>query len=785
MDALSTRTNISKLKRALENLSSNLDDLYGDALVRIESQNQDHRELAEKALRWVAYTHERLEERALQEALAIEPDETDFDEEAITPIGLILDVCAGLLILDKENGTVRLVHYTAQDYFDKVQSTRFNNVHATIACDCITYLSYDCFQHPKDPSDHGTEGTAKVWSDSEESSDSEGSIRDTLSFPIKFSFLRYASEFWAQHAKMANRDAHLSTKIHEFLAGNPRVIFKELWQLYSYKFPSILTKSLPPRHSLQMAAFFGLCDELKEFCKDSREVDALIDDLNVLHLAACNNQSSAIQVLLDLGADIERRDPHGLTPLLCAIHDGALEPAIALVERGADVMAEATQSGHDMYLDYLTPISCVWGDSLFQFVELLLGAGAKVQTQDIFDDTVLMRELISMNDVHTAEKLFEQHSVEQPTEKKINSKALVYASRTGSTKMVDMLLRYGADVNSDNGSGQTALHFALERGKIDQMNQLLGCGAEFIPDPMTDSAPLQTAAKGGNKDCLLAVLRSGTDVNRQNERKETALNIASKDGNLAGIKLLLAHGANMEVPDYRGRTALIFAVERGHEDCVLTLLRNGANANAQDNVGVTALHRASFAGSLNIAQELCKHHATGDTRSAALMTFKYNRYSVISQDLQYTSRICLKFSPDDGEVQYRAIDYHSANKPWYLRRLLSIRKNFLHIRVWKEGVTALDFAVFGQHDEIVRLLESSAQSATGFDSVAFEEYLFDLLGVSSAKEAKQELKWRIQEEKQELRRKLKEEREWEFRVAEVIDTFEEEEEREEDDRPEE
>ncbi|KAL8977809.1 MAG: hypothetical protein Q9205_006464 [Flavoplaca limonia] len=99
MDALSTKTNISKLKRALENLSSNLDDLYGDALERIESQNQDHRELAEKALRWVAYTHERLEERALQEALAIEPDETDFDEEAITPIGLILDVCAGLLIL--------------------------------------------------------------------------------------------------------------------------------------------------------------------------------------------------------------------------------------------------------------------------------------------------------------------------------------------------------------------------------------------------------------------------------------------------------------------------------------------------------------------------------------------------------------------------------------------------------------------------------------------------------------------------------------------------------------
>ncbi len=67
------------------------------------------------------------------------------------------------------------------------------------------------------------------------------------------------------------------------------------------------------------------------------------------------------------------------------------------------------------------------------------------------------------------------------------------------------------------------------------------------------------------------------------------------------------------------------------------------------------------------------------------------------------------------------------------------------VRLWKEGVTALDLAVLGQHDEIVRLLESLIQSETEFESVPFEEYLFDLLGVSSAKEAEEELKRRIEE----------------------------------------
>ncbi|KAI4277771.1 MAG: hypothetical protein LQ337_001529 [Flavoplaca oasis] len=769
MDALSTKTNTKMLKRALENLSSDLHVLYDHALLRIESQNQGHRELAEKALRWVAYTYWRLTVRALQEALAIDPDETDFDEEAMTPIGLILDVCAGLLIVDKEYGTVRLVHYTAQDYFNTVQSTRFNNVHATIACDCVTYLSYDCFQHPKDPSGHGTEDSAKESNDFEESSDSEDSSDSQessdsevssdfkkssggiLTSFTKFSFLWYASKYWAKHAKVANPDAHLSTKIHQFLAGNPRVILEESRYLYSSDPRN--TKLFKPRHSLEIAVFFGLCDELKGFYKDVGQVHALTDDLNPLHLAACNDQSSAIQVLLDHGADIERRDRHGLTPLLDAIRSEALEAATALVDRGADVMAEATKSGNFMYLDYSTPISSVTGDLLPQFLKLLLGAGAKIQTRDIFDKTPLMMGLTWMNDVQTAEQLFKQHSVEQSREKKINSKILIFASENNCTKMVELLLRYGADINSDNGHDQTALHSALEKGNIAQVNHLLAFGAEFTPQHLSCDAPLLTAAKGFNEDCLLAVLRSGVDIDQQDlHSEETALHTASRKGNHAGMKILLAHGANMEVPNYCGRTALILAVEKGNEDCVLILLRNGANANAQDNNGMTALLLASLAGSLNITHELCKHQATIGTRSKTLITLKYPRSS---QHL-LKNHIALLYTSDNREVQHTAFRAYSLHDLWQLRYLLSIRKKLLDIKVWKEGVMALDFAVFGQHDEIVHLLESSAQSATKSGSVAFEEYLFDLLGVYSAKEARAELKRRTKSGEKSEPEKIKE-----------------------------
>ncbi|KAL8854084.1 MAG: hypothetical protein Q9221_001207, partial [Calogaya cf. arnoldii] len=102
VDALSTKTNIKELKEALENLSTNINDIYDDAIARIESQNQDYRTLAEKALRWVAYAFRPLPVRALQEAVAIKLVELrqhksddegiqDFDDEALPSIGSILD----------------------------------------------------------------------------------------------------------------------------------------------------------------------------------------------------------------------------------------------------------------------------------------------------------------------------------------------------------------------------------------------------------------------------------------------------------------------------------------------------------------------------------------------------------------------------------------------------------------------------------------------------------------------------------------------------------------------
>ena len=146
MDSLATKLSVKALKKAIENLPRELRELYDDALRRIDAQNEDDREIAISLVRWVTYAYRPLTIRELEEALAIVPGEEDFDPEGLPFIQDALNACAGLLVVDDETSQVRMVHYTAQDYFDQLLDYRFQGAHAVIAEHCITYLSYKVFQ---------------------------------------------------------------------------------------------------------------------------------------------------------------------------------------------------------------------------------------------------------------------------------------------------------------------------------------------------------------------------------------------------------------------------------------------------------------------------------------------------------------------------------------------------------------------------------------------------------------------------------------------------------------
>src|SRR5207253_6790967 len=107
---------------------------------RIRSQDGEKAKLAIATLTWICHAERPLLVDELCHALAVEIEETDFDPDNAPSIGALLGCCQGLITVDKEASTVRLIHITVREYLC-AHPDLFNKPHSTIAEACLTYLN--------------------------------------------------------------------------------------------------------------------------------------------------------------------------------------------------------------------------------------------------------------------------------------------------------------------------------------------------------------------------------------------------------------------------------------------------------------------------------------------------------------------------------------------------------------------------------------------------------------------------------------------------------------------
>lgn len=146
IDSIRGKRSAKKIRESLKNLPSGLDAAYDDAWIRSESQLPDEVQTAKEVLSWISCATRPLSTRELQHALAIEDDLNFLDEDNIPDIGDVLAVCAGLVTVDEQEHVVRLVHYTAQEYFERHPAHIFPNAQRYIGSKCTHYLCFDAFQ---------------------------------------------------------------------------------------------------------------------------------------------------------------------------------------------------------------------------------------------------------------------------------------------------------------------------------------------------------------------------------------------------------------------------------------------------------------------------------------------------------------------------------------------------------------------------------------------------------------------------------------------------------------
>ncbi len=333
------------------------------------------------------------------------------------------------------------------------------------------------------------------------------------------------------------------------------------------------------------------------------EVNLIDSSLNeeLLETAGKGNMQ-AVQSLVSKGADVNARDERGETALLRATVMKNTEIVRLLLEN----------ENLDSKQKYA---AIIWAERCrhTEAARLLTEAGVKMTDASLTDR--LFYAAIK-GDVPQVRHLLDK-GVNVDVKVSIdNSTASIMAAEKGHNEVVTLLLEKGADINTINVFGGTALHGALS-GRDPVLAQLLiERGADVTTKHRgTNCTVLMAAAGGGYADVVSSMLEKGVDVNVEDRQGYTALTYAAGEGHTEIVKLLVRAGSRSNVNKSFGR-ALAVAVGRGHTEIAGLLIEEGASLNEKTkSYGLTTLMVAANKGYTEIVRALIDKGAEVNARA--------------------------------------------------------------------------------------------------------------------------------------------------------------------------
>jgi ankyrin repeat protein len=157
--------------------------------------------------------------------------------------------------------------------------------------------------------------------------------------------------------------------------------------------------------------------------------------------------------------------------------------------------------------------------------------------------------------------------------------AFVDAAMNGNREAVKTLLKEGADVNTTQADGMTALHWAAQKGDVELAKMLLYASANVKATTRIGGyTPLLIASKNGDAAMIDTLAQAGADANAPTMNGTTPLMLAAAAGKPAAVTALIARGGDVNAKEaVKGETALTFAAAFGRADVIRVLTAAGAD----------------------------------------------------------------------------------------------------------------------------------------------------------------------------------------------------------------
>ena len=347
IDAILQETTIHRRRQKLNAMTDGLglEGAYGATLDRIKGQGGEKARLGMATLMWVSHAERPLKADELLHALAVEIGSPNLNSDNIPPIGILLSCCQGLVVVDKEASTVRLIHFTLQEYL-RAHPQLFGTAHSTMAETCLGYLNsqqvkalstatpFSCFQRTP--------------------------------------FLEYSSLYWGVHAKRELSDCAKQLALNLFDNCSNHISVKILLSArYLGDFDDLGLYMSSWLTGLHWASIFGI-DEIVAGLAEVEGCDINKEDFfgnTPLVWAALNGHKGVVKILLRRD-DINPEKPNkrGLTPL-CGAAEHGREGVVKILLGRDDVNPEKPDKRG------LTPLCFAAAHGHEGVVKILLGRG--------------------------------------------------------------------------------------------------------------------------------------------------------------------------------------------------------------------------------------------------------------------------------------------------------------------------------------------------------------------------------------------------------------------------
>ena len=443
---------IYRRRQKLRAMGTSLDlgGAYEATLERVKAQGGEKARLGVATLMWISHSRRPLQAEEICHAVAIRIGSNDFDNDDAPAISTLLGCCQGLATMEKGTSTVRLIHFTLQEYLC-THPDLFDKAHSTIAETCLTYLN--C-QHANDlPT-------------------------DSPFHPPGTPLLEYSSLYWGTHMQMELSDRAKAFALQLLGQFDGHISAKILWRSIGGE---LLRRVLP----------WGPLPDCERF--------------SALHCISYFGMTEVARILIKMSRwDVNQGDGLGVTPLIWAAIYGHAEMVRVLLEEkqiqpdrqeanhGRAALSWAAEKGHE------------------GIVKLLLGRGdVNPDARDTHGQTPLLWA-VENSHIGLVKLLLGHKDVNADTPERAHGRApLSWAAEKGNEGIVKLLLGR-KDVNPDRlgKSGRSPLSWAAEKGHEGIVKLLLGLDNVHpdTPDTNYGRTPLSWAAANDHEEIVKLLL---------------------------------------------------------------------------------------------------------------------------------------------------------------------------------------------------------------------------------------------------------------------------------------